>query len=132
MLTMMMTTALIGLATGTISQDRALHDSLFTVDTHVDILRIEEAEDKDYLSLPDVQVDLVKMEQGGLDAVFFILFSSQGELTPEGYAAAKQEALDRYATIRRMLDLHPDRIELARSVAQAQQIHSDGKLVAFR
>jgi membrane dipeptidase len=131
MLTIFMTTALIGLASATIPQDRALHDSLFTVDTHVDILRIEEAKDKDYLALPDVQVDIEKMEQGGLDAVFFILFSSQGKLTPESHEAAQQEALARYATIRRMLDRHPDRIKLARTVAEAQQIHADGKLVAF-
>lgn len=131
MLTMMLTTALIGLAASTVPEDRALHDRLFTVDTHVDILRIEEAENKDYLTLPDVQVDIVKMEEGGLDAVFFILFSAQGALTPEGHEAAEQEALARYATIRRMLDRHPDRIELARSVQEARRIHDAGKLVAF-
>ncbi len=131
MLTTILTSALIGLATASVQTDRTLHDSLFTVDTHVDILRIEDAKDKDYLSLPDVQVDIAKMEQGGLDAAFFILFSAQGELTPEGHEAAKQEALARYATIRRMLDQHPDRIELARTVADAQRIHAAGKLVAF-
>jgi len=131
MLTTILTSALIGLAAASIPEGRALHDSLFTVDTHVDILRIEEAMDKDYLTLDDVQVDIVKMEKGGLDAVFFILFSAQCELTPEGHAAAKQEALARYATIRRMLDQHPDRIELARTVAEAQRIHASGKLVAF-
>jgi membrane dipeptidase len=97
----------------------------------VDILRIEEAKDKDYLTLPDVQVDLTKMKTGGLDAVFFILFSSQGKLTTEGHEAAQQEALARYATIRRMLDRHPDQITLARNVEEAQKIHADGKLVAF-
>lgn len=131
MLATMMTTALIGLATAAIPDSRALHDSLFTVDTHVDVLRIGEAKDKDYLSQPDVQVDIVKMEKGGLDAAFFILFSTQGELTPEGYKKAQQEAQDRYATIRRMLDRHPDRIELARSVEEARRIHNAGKLVAF-
>jgi membrane dipeptidase len=131
MLATMLTTVLIGLATGAIGQDQALHDSLFTIDTHVDILRIEEAQDKNYLTLPDVQVDIIKMEEGGLDAVFFILFSAQGDLTPEGYEGAQQEALARYATIRRMLDRHPERIELARSAEEAQRIHADGKLVAF-
>ena len=71
------------------------------------------------------------MESGGLDAAFFILFSSQGELTPAGYAQARDEAWARYATIRRMLDDYPDRIELARSVAEARRIHESGKLVAF-
>ncbi len=109
----------------------SLHEQLFTVDTHVDILRIEDAGDKDYLDLPEVQVDLVRMEEGGLDAAFFILFSMQGEQTAEGHSAAKEEALARHATIRRMLDRHPDRIELARSVADAKRINGTGKLVAF-
>jgi len=113
------------------SESPEFHDQLFTVDTHVDILRIEDAEDKNYLNLPEVQVDLVRMEEGGLDAAFFILFSMQGELTPEGHDAAREEALARYATIRRMLDRHPDRIELARSVVEAQRINESGKLVAF-
>jgi len=131
MITTMLTAALIVLAAAAIPEAQTLHDSLFTVDTHVDILRIEEAGDKDYLTLPDVQVDIVKMEEGGLDAVFFILFSAQGELSPEGHEAARQEALARYATIRQMLDQHPDRIELARSVEEARRIHDSGKLVAF-
>jgi len=113
------------------AENLSLHDELFTVDTHVDVPPIEEAGDKDYLDLPDVQVDLVKMSAGGLDAAFFILYSGQGALTPDGHAAAEAEALARYATIKRMLDRHPDRIELARSVADAQRIHADGKLVAF-
>ena len=113
------------------SQAPLTHDELFTVDTHVDILRIEDAGDKNYLDLPDVQVDLRKMKAGGLDAAFFILFSQQGDLTPEGYAAAKEEALARYATIRRMLDRHPELIELARSVDDARRIHASGKQVAF-
>ncbi len=107
------------------------HDDFFTLDTHVDILRIDEAGDKDYLDDPEVQVNLLKMEQGGLDAAFFILYSGQGDLTPQGQAAAKEEALARYATIRRMLDMHPDRIELARTVAAARAVHADGKLVAL-
>lgn len=111
--------------------ERTLHDELFTVDTHVDVPPITEVGDRDYLELSDVQVDLTKMTAGGLDAAFFILFSSQGALTPDGYASAKAEALARHATIRRMLDRHPDRIELARSVAEAQRIHAAGKLVAF-
>jgi len=131
MLTTFLTTALIGLASAAVAEDRTLHDSLFTIDTHVDILRIEDAKDKDYLTLSDVQVDITKMEEGGLDAVFFILFSSQGELTPAGHEAARDEALARYATIHRMLDRHPDRIELARTVEDAQRIHGTGKLVAF-
>lgn len=126
-----LTGALIGLAAVSVPEGRAFHDTLFTIDTHVDVHRIEEAEDEDYLSRPQGQVDIGRMEEGGLDAAFFILFSTQGEVTPDGSEAAQQEALARYATIRRMLDRYPDRIELARTVEEAEEIHASGKLVAF-
>jgi membrane dipeptidase len=106
-------------------------DDPMTLDTHVDILPINEIGEWDYLDVSEVQVDITKMEAGGLDAVFFILFSQQGELTAEGHQAAEEAAMARYASIRRMLDMHPERIELARTVEQARQIKASGKLVAF-
>ena len=106
-------------------------EDLMTLDTHVDILPINEIGEWDYLDVPEVQVDITKMEAGGLDAAFFILFSQQGELTPEGHQAAEDAAMARYASIRRMLDMHPERIELARTVEQARKIKASGKLVAF-
>lgn len=125
-------TVVIAALGGTISlADPAQHGTLFTVDSHVDVPRIEDAEDINYLEQTNTQVTILGMEEGGLDAVFFILFSMQGDPTPAGYDAARQEALGRYATIRRMLDRHPDRIELARSAAEAKRIHAAGKLVAF-
>lgn len=106
-------------------------EDMMTLDTHVDVLPINEIGEWDYLDVPEVQVDISKMESGGLDAAFFILFSQQGELTPEGYQAAEDAAMARYATIRRMLDMNPERIELARTVEQARQIKASGKRVAF-
>jgi membrane dipeptidase len=106
-------------------------EDVMTLDTHIDVLPINEIGEWDYLDVPEVQVDIGKMEAGGLDAAFFILFSQQGELTPEGHQAAEDAAMARYASIRRMLDSHPQRIELARTVEQARKIKASGKLVAF-
>ncbi len=128
-LTLLMSALSIGIAGD--AGAATLHDNLITVDTKVDVPRIEDAGDTDYLTSPDAQVDIVKMETGGLDVVFFVLSSTQGELTPESYKEARDEALARYATIRRMLDRHPDRIALANTVDEALAIHRSGKLVAF-
>jgi len=106
-------------------------EDLMTLDTHVDIPPINEIGEWDYLDVPEVQVDIKKMEAGDLDAAFFILFSRQGELTPEGHNTAEDAAMGRYASIRRMLDKNPERIKLARTVDQARQINASGKLVAF-
>src|SRR5690606_22210328 len=60
-----------------------------TLDTHVDI-------PLDYMREPrfdvggdtPLLVDLGKMERGGLDGAFFVVYVGQGPLTPEGYADA--------------------------------------------
>lgn len=108
-----------------------LHQKLFTIDTHVDVPRIADAQEIDFLSAPHAQVDLEKMKTGGLDAAFFILFSKQGPQTLEGREDAKQQAIDRYDTIHRMLTRHSDKIALAHTAKEARRIHKSGKLVAF-
>ena len=60
MLITILASALIGLADAPAAENRTLHDKFFTLDTHVDVLRIEEAENKNYLQLPDVQVDIAR------------------------------------------------------------------------
>ncbi len=124
-------TACTGAGTGTKMDLAAFHHGLLTLDTHVDVPRIEDAGDVDFLDAPRRQVTLANMREGGLDAAFFILYSTQGPLTTEGSDAAREEALARYATIQRMLTRHSDLIALARSTEDARQIHKNGKLVAF-
>ena len=43
--------------------------------------------------LDTTQVDLVKMEEGGLDAVFLVVYvGQQDDLTPNGFAKANARA----------------------------------------
>ena len=68
----------------------ALHRSLVTIDTHVDIPWpagpvFEEDGPR--------RVDLPKMVRGGLGAVCFAAYVPQGPCTPEGHAAATERAL---------------------------------------
>jgi len=109
------------------------HDLLLTLDSHVDI-------PPDYTQVPesdpglrgDMQVDLVKMDEGGLDGAFFIVYVGQGERTVEGYAKAREEALVKFDAIHRMADaLYPERIELAYHPADVTRIAQAGKKVAL-
>lgn len=103
-----------------------------TLDTHVDI-------PLDYMREPryDVggdsvlQVDLGKMERGGLDAAFFVIYVGQGPLTPEGYAEAVAEADRKYSAIHLMVDRYPERIRLATTPAQVRANHAAGLLSAM-
>jgi len=109
----------------------AIHERVLTLDSHVDIAR-------EYMLKPEfdpgltttMKVDLNKMEQGGLDAVFFIVYVAQGPRTDEGYAAAKAAADKKFRAINKMAKVHSDRIALAYSPADVARIAAEGKQVA--
>ncbi len=108
----------------------ALHQSLLTVDTHIDI-PIELGTDLADPGLDGpMQVDFPKMRSGGLDAGFFIVYVGQTSVTPEEYVAAYSKAQDKFAGIERMLARYPEQISLARNPDEVRQILADGRLVA--
>lgn len=110
---------------------KALHDRLLTIDTHVDVPRNFATEEVDPGADSDAQVNIPRMIEGGLDAVFFSAAVGQGARTPEGYLQAHSDALVMIGAIRRMTDvLYPDRIELARTADDFERIRKAGKLVA--
>ena len=103
-----------------------------TLDTHVDI-PLDYMRDPRYDVGTDtaLQVDLGKMERGGLDAAFFVIYVGQGPLTPDGYADAVAQAERKYSAIQLMLDKYPDRIRLATTPAQVRGNHAAGLLSAM-
>src|SRR3546814_17663809 len=76
------------------------------------------------------QVDLPRMAAGGLDGGFFVVYTPQGELTPEGYATAREAALLRAMAIQRVLAANSDEIALATTAAQAARQHQTRKRTA--
>src|SRR5690606_9582838 len=105
---------------------------ILTIDTHVDI-------PLDYMRDPrfdvgtdtPLQVDLGKMERGGMDAAFFVIYVGQGPLTPEGYAKAVAQAERKYSAIEMMLEKYPDRIRAATTPQQVRDNHAAGLLSAM-
>ena len=103
-----------------------------TIDTHVDI-------PDDYMRDPrfDVgndtalRVDLGKMERGGLDAAFFVIYVEQGPLTADGYARAMATAERKYSAIETMVERYPDRIRLATTPGEVVANHDAGLLSAM-
>jgi len=103
-----------------------------TLDTHVDI-------PLDYMREPrfdvgldtPLLVDLGKMERGGLDGAFFVVYVGQGPLTPEGYADAVAQADRKFSAIALMLEKYPDRIRAARTPQEVRDNHARGLLSAM-
>jgi len=110
---------------------RGIHERVITLDTHVDIPSNYASEEVDPGVRSDFQVDLPKMEEGGLNTAFFIVYVGQTARTPENYEKAQQDAMTKFDAIHRMTDeMYPERIEFAYSAADVVRIHESGKLVA--
>ncbi|MEX1197504.1 MAG: dipeptidase [Pseudohongiellaceae bacterium] len=115
-----------------VARARDIHDRVITIDTHVDINTSNFTADNNYTSDLDVQVNLPKMEAGGLDVAWFIVYTGQDELTEEGFAAAYDNAMDKFGAIHRLADEYaPDRIEVAYNSDDVRRIAAEGKKVAM-
>src|SRR4051794_29556190 len=73
---------------------RRIHESLLTLDTHLDTPMLFGVSGWDITKAHDVardgsQIDLPRMKRGGLDGGFWATYIPQGPLTPEGRAAAR-------------------------------------------
>ena len=115
-----------------VARAKKIHERVITLDTHVDISPDNFTPQTNYLTTPDTQVDLPRMEAGGLDAAFFIVYVGQGPLTEEGYAAAYKAAMEKFDAIHWMTEqLAPERIALALTAEEVRDIASSGRRVAL-
>ena len=111
---------------------REIHERVITVDTHIDINVANFTDSINYSQRLDTQVDLPKMEEGGLDVGWFIVYTGQDSLTPAGYEAASENAMAKFRAIRRLCtDFAPERIELALNSEDVRRIVANGKTVAM-
>ena len=115
-----------------LTKARAIHDNIITIDTHCDI-DVENFTDlKNYTQDVDAQVTLPKMEKGGLDVAWFIVYTGQESLTQEGFDNAYKEAMTKFHAIHRLTnDYAPEQIELALNSNDIRRIHKSGKKIAM-
>ena len=129
---------LAGCAATTQSPDTgSLHRKLLTLDTHLDTpVHFSRAGwsfgDRHSYADDLAQLDIPRMADGNLDGGFFVIFTNQGPLTPEGYSAARDFAFKRSDEIDVTVARFDDRIAPARNAANAARIDAAGKLIAFK
>lgn len=115
-----------------IARASEIHERVIALDTHDDINTSNFTAERNYTMDLPTQVTLPKMEAGGLDVAWFVVFTGQGPLDDEGYAAAYDNAMDKFNAIRRLVEEYaPDRIELALTSDDVRRIAASGKLVAM-
>lgn len=112
------------------------HRRLLTLDAHLDtpihFARPSWHFDEWHDLAEDVaQLDMARMD-GNLSGGFFVIYTAQGPLTAEAYAAALASARKRSREIDETLARFSDRIGPAITAADARHLHGEGRMVAFR
>ncbi|MBN2246087.1 MAG: dipeptidase [Candidatus Aminicenantes bacterium] len=118
-------------------ESRAVHDRVLTVDTHCDTpMRMVRgdwniAERHEPGQRGSGLIDLPRMKEGGLDALFFAVFIGQGPRTPEATQAATDRAFLTLNAIHKMCEDNPEVVGLALTPDDAYRLEKEGKRAAF-
>jgi len=113
-----------------------IHQRVLTLDTHADAPIMLQKEGFDVGERHDTkkdgsQIDFPRMKDGGMDAMFFAVYTAQGPRTPAGHARAKENALHQFELIHQALKAHPELAKLATTPANAYRIEKAGKRAVF-
>jgi Zn-dependent dipeptidase, microsomal dipeptidase homolog len=117
--------------------DASLHSRMLVLDTHLDTpLHFDRQgwnfADRHALATDLSQLDIPRMKDGNLDGGFFAIYTDQGPLTAEGYAAALAHARKRSDAIDRMIADNGSVIGAARTAEDARRLTREGRLIAFK
>ncbi len=124
-----------GLACGdmTPADASALHERLFTIDTHIDTPTASLLKPGwDFAAAHDFaadgsQCDLPRMRAGGLDALVLAVYSAQGARTPAGHAAAHERAVRIFARTHEVIRENATACGLALTADEAVQLKLGGR-----
>jgi membrane dipeptidase len=118
-------------------ESRAVHDRVLTVDTHCDTpMRMVRgdwniAERHEPGQRGSGLIDLPRMKERGLDALFFAVYIGQGPRTPEATKAATDRAFLTLEAIHKMCEDNPEVVSLALTPDDAYRLEKEGKRAAF-
>jgi len=120
----------------TTSEILDFHQKILTIDTHVDTpLRLKyEGIDLGQKYDPHKiksKLDYPRMDEGGLDAAFFAVWTPQGVRNDSGHAAIKAKALDIIESVENMVNLYPEQGALAYRSEDASAFASQSKHAIF-
>jgi len=109
-----------------------IHKNVMTLDTHCDINVNNFTNAVNYTQKLASQVNLPKMNEGGLDVPWFIVYTGQDSLNTKGYQAAFDNAMSKFTAIHKLCEeFAPEQIQLATTSQEARDIWKSGKKVAM-
>lgn len=114
------------------SPTEVLHHQVLTIDSHTDtplwMLRGGIDLMQDNSAVRGSRVDFPRMIKGGLDAVFFAVFTSQGPLDTNGYQKAYRRAVELFDSIHSVVNRNSQKLALSLSAEDIIQNAEQQKL----
>ena len=121
-------------AEGVDKKVKTIHEKAITVDTHVDtpMALLEEGFDIGKRnSPPQSRVDFPRMEEGGLDAIFFAAFTSQKDRTPENTEKAYSMAHQMIDRTYEVCEQYSSKAAVATSANDVVKLEKKGKRAIY-
>ncbi|MDP4290955.1 MAG: dipeptidase [Bacteroidota bacterium] len=119
-----------------IQKAKRIHEKALTVDSHTDTpLRLSRSNfdagvRNDYATTGSC-VDFPRMKEGGLDGVFFAVFTSQGKCNEEAYTKIHDQALHLFDAIHQSVRKNKNLADIALNPEQFKKIAREGKRAVF-
>ena len=113
---------------------RRIHEKCLTVDTHCDTPMLMIKPDfsvREEHQAPQSRVDLPRMKKGGLDAMFFAVFTAQRPRNQENYEKTYKLAHQMLDSIHAMLKRDNDLATLALNADDLARIEKNGKRAIY-
>ena len=116
--------------------NRELHERIMVLDSHLDTPVKLINPDFDIMRRYNViednsQVDFPRMQEGGLDGGFWVIFSRQGPINQKAFQTVRDIAVMRALAVHKMVAAYPDVFELATTAADGPRIHAAGKRIVY-
>jgi membrane dipeptidase len=109
-----------------------MHEKILTVDTHCDTPMDMVRSDFDLgENHTDGCVDFPRMAEGGLDAEFFAVFTSQGPRNDSAYKEVRKHAFEVLEAIHRNVEKNSNVAEVAYTPEDAYRLKKANKIAAF-
>jgi membrane dipeptidase len=108
----------------------SVHNEAIVIDTHTDTpMQLIDAgfDIADRHEAPDYRVDIPRLQEGGVDAIFFALYTGQRKLTSENYREAYNIANRMLDSTLNAIEKNQSKLELAVSAEDIERISKTNK-----
>ena len=107
---------------------KKIHNEVITIDTHCDIDLKNFTDDYNYSINTESQVNIPKINKGGLDVPWLVVYTAQDSLNKKGYKKAYENAINKFDAIHRLINNYSNgQLRLATSSSDVFDIVNSGR-----